>query len=228
MTIEFLCPNGHPIRCAEEQGGRAAKCPKCGVKFRVPRPEELSGEGLTRAAPLAVSSAAAPAEPQIEFLCPNGHRLFGPARLQGRPGQCPECGAKFRIPSYEEILDEDQTPAEQDLIQVSRQDEQSATGLVLEEPPQTEPLWDETMEGIGPLLVRLWQRKTENVILELELEDGSTLRPDRFLPASASGTHGLFATEEPDGTYTLTALAWNAIRRVQLRRLPGLPSDFES
>ena len=226
MTIEFLCPNGHAIRCADEQAGRAAKCPKCGVKFRIPKPEELTAGQPTTATALQTPPERVAAEEQIEFLCPNGHRLFGPARLQGRAGQCPECGARFRIPSYDEI-DEEETPAEQELIQVSRQDEQSATGLMLEEPPQTEPLWDETLEGIGQLLARLWTRKTEQSTLELELEDGSTLTPDRFLPASAAGTHGLFATEEPDGTYTLLAVAWSSVRRVRLRRLPALPSDFQ-
>lgn len=227
MSIEFLCPNGHAIRCAEEQAGRAAKCPKCGVKFRIPRLEELSANQPTKAAALASSPAQMAAEEQIEFLCPNGHRLFGPARLQGRPGQCPECGAKFRIPSYEDI-DEEEIPAEEDLIQISRYDEQTATGLVLQEPEQAEPLWDETLEGIGPLVARLWERKPQEGSLELELEDGSTLVPDRFLPASASSSHGLFANEEPDGTFLLTAVAWRSVRRVRLHRLPVLPSDFQS
>jgi hypothetical protein len=35
-VIEFLCPNNHRIRCPDEQAGRAAKCPKCGVKFLIP------------------------------------------------------------------------------------------------------------------------------------------------------------------------------------------------
>ena len=34
--IEFLCPNNHKIRCPDDQAGRAAKCPKCGVKFLIP------------------------------------------------------------------------------------------------------------------------------------------------------------------------------------------------
>ena len=28
--------NGHKIRCPEERAGLPAKCPKCGVKFRIP------------------------------------------------------------------------------------------------------------------------------------------------------------------------------------------------
>ena len=226
MTLEFLCPNGHPIRCGDEQAGRVARCPKCEVKFRIPKPEELTPGQLTTAVAIQKPPERPPDEEQIQFLCPNGHLLFGPRRLQGRAGQCPECGVKFRIPSYDEI-NEEETPAEQELIQVSRKDEQSATDIMLEQPPQTEPLWDDSLEGIGQLMVRLWERKTVDTPLELELEDGSTFTPDHFLPASAACTHGLFATEEPDGTYTLLAIAWSSIRRVHLRSLSTLPSDFQ-
>ncbi|MBN2580207.1 MAG: hypothetical protein JXB10_14555 [Pirellulales bacterium] len=40
--FEFLCPNGHCIRCSETLVGKAAKCPKCGAKFRIPDPQDLS------------------------------------------------------------------------------------------------------------------------------------------------------------------------------------------
>ena len=39
--IEFLCPNGHRIRCQAEHVGRGAKCPRCGVKFLVPAAPEV-------------------------------------------------------------------------------------------------------------------------------------------------------------------------------------------
>ncbi len=35
-TFEFLCPNGHKIKAAEEVSGQKAKCPECGERFRVP------------------------------------------------------------------------------------------------------------------------------------------------------------------------------------------------
>ena len=118
--IEFSCPKGHKIRCPKEKAGRPAKCPKCGVSFRIPTIEELGlGKSPVADASLAgeevtdvVSAPASPGgsgkqsaalaapskERQIEFLCPNGHHLHGPASLQGRPGECPECGSRFRIP----------------------------------------------------------------------------------------------------------------------------------
>lgn len=82
QTLEFVCPNGHQIRCPADQAGKVGKCPICGVKFRVPTLPQK--------------------EPQIEFLCPNGHHLHAPVSLQGQPGVCPECGSRFRIPVLQE------------------------------------------------------------------------------------------------------------------------------
>ena len=125
--IEFLCPEGHKIRCPAEKAGRPAKCPKCGVGFRIPTIEELGlGESTVADSSLAGEEVAdvrlhrtqcprhpaalagnppfrpTPPEGQIEFLCPNGHHLHGPSSLQGRAGECPECGSRFRIPIIEE------------------------------------------------------------------------------------------------------------------------------
>jgi hypothetical protein len=101
--------------------GKAAKCPRCGVKFRIPTTDDLGEQSPANPdsdvahAELSDSGvgsspgqAARPAqkEPQIEFLCPNGHHLHGPASLQGRPGACPECGSRFRIPILEEAAEE--------------------------------------------------------------------------------------------------------------------------
>jgi hypothetical protein len=53
------------------------------------------------------TSGAPPVPPTgdelIVFLCPNGHKLNGPARLAGKTGQCPHCGARFEIPFPEEV-----------------------------------------------------------------------------------------------------------------------------
>jgi len=135
-VIEFLCPNNHKIRCSEEQAGKPAKCPRCGVKFLIPGeaqagPGSSAGDtsvtspGPTEAAGLRLAGSSSggaassahprnkPKEPQIEFLCPNGHHLHGPASLQGHPGECPECGSRFRIPNYDELPTE--TPVEEEI-----------------------------------------------------------------------------------------------------------------
>jgi len=119
MVLRFLCPNGHKIHCPDTQAGRAAKCPHCSVRFRVPALGQSGGqaEALPSDAPAEAAAQRKPVrstkEPQIEFLCPNGHRLHGPSSLQGKPGQCPDCGSRFRIPIYDDVSDDEEL--EQDL-----------------------------------------------------------------------------------------------------------------
>jgi hypothetical protein len=50
-TFEFLCPNGHKIKAAEEVVGQKAKCPECGERFRVPDQFSGSGEESSAVAP---------------------------------------------------------------------------------------------------------------------------------------------------------------------------------
>lgn len=112
----------------------AARCPRCGAKFRIPTRDEIrAGQlqarraegpaaeaeraGAAAAGALAAEVALGPAttEDEIEFFCPNDHWLHGPANLQGQQGTCPQCGAEFRIPSldeWEEEVEELQESAE--------------------------------------------------------------------------------------------------------------------
>ena len=39
----------------------------------------------------------------IVFLCPNGHKLNGPATLKGKPGKCPHCDTRFLIPDDDDL-----------------------------------------------------------------------------------------------------------------------------
>jgi hypothetical protein len=115
MAIQFLCPGGHKIQCADDRAGQPAKCPKCGVKFRVPDLAELQASGGADAQPaepeggqLGAGDVPPGQEGQIEFLCPNGHHLHGPRSLEGTPGECPECAVRFLVPSCDEVSDEDE------------------------------------------------------------------------------------------------------------------------
>ena len=150
--IEFLCPNGHKIRCQADQAGHAAKCPRCGVRFRVPDAEDLAAFetvdsetpgtqpelGEPAAADLPASEPSpAKKERQIEFLCPNGHRLHGPASLQGRPGECPDCGSRFRIPTYDDISADEEAEREISLGRANQPEGSGAKKSAAGTPPPT-------------------------------------------------------------------------------------------
>jgi len=182
--FEFECPNHDPVKFTLEMCGHTAKCPKCGVRFDVPKLEEvremlgdqidatiekefknaeikyqefLKAKAAKRAQlekeakekaekeeaekekaeqeakekaereakekaekeakEKAEKEAKAkeevknfqekeleletenPVEEMISFLCPNGHQLEAPVSSAGKKGKCPECGAKFKVPS---------------------------------------------------------------------------------------------------------------------------------
>ena len=228
--IEFLCPNGHQIHCPDEQAGRAAKCPRCGVKFRVPQ------------------------LPEIEFLCPNGHRLHGPASQQGRPGECPECGCKFRVPTFDELPEEEEMLSEASLGGVDSSTAPSAQETHSpQEPPSPRieeigeieelsvPVAVTTLaveskgaesEAVAPAhplaatLSRLWAEKPSDGVVELHFPNGETVVADRFAEAMSQRQHGVFAVKERDGTYTLTVVAWDSVQRILVRGLDTLPGGI--
>ena len=251
--VQFLCPNGHRIHCPDDQAGRAAKCPKCGVAFKIP---SLDQPGTIAAAdsgsgPLKIGGdsavKAAVKEPQIEFLCPNGHRLHGPASMQGRAGQCPECGSKFRIPSYSDEISE-----EEELDQgVAMSGSAQAVGEMSVEPPlpisNHERLGDAGTPGNGldsgddqqqaavesppgrhdwePTFGDLWAQRTAGVVIEVCFQDGQTIVPEHYAP-DATGRQAIFAVKDSNGTYTLTAARWDSVVRVLVRGLKILPRSI--
>ena len=245
MVIQFLCPNGHKIHCPDDRAGKPARCPKCGAKFRVPDLEAEDEQGEDPRENEAGGSHAATAEEQIEFLCPNGHRLHGPASLQGKAGQCPECGSRFRVPSYDEVPDVgEQQPEQQisltdsdDLVTLQEAEaEDSAVGarrIVGGSGISPSSVGLAGASSVGPklhplaqLLAKLWEAKPQEAVVELHLNGGEKFVPQHFFKSVSYGSHGLFAVEESDGTYTLIAIAWDSVQRVQFRNLKRLPESL--
>jgi hypothetical protein len=273
--IEFLCPNEHKIRCPDEKAGRQAKCPKCGVSFRIPTPEELSvgvstiahaadGEqmaevgapaptGAIGLSPAALAAAPAPAahttERQIEFLCPNGHHLHGPASLQGRAGECPECGSRFRIPVIDEPEVEPEPLLEPQLAgdaEIPLEDDFSLSSgvrpadgaeplefLQVLDGPATGPAGIPAAAGyvaagvhpLATLFVELWAARDEGSRVEVHLESGSIIAPDGYMKSHSMRDHAVLVSKDPDGRSTVTIVPWNSIARIILRALKEVPGE---
>ncbi len=259
-VIEFLCPNGHRIRCQVEHAGRAAKCPRCGVKFRVPESADLnlasgdsdpnisgpdfSDSGVTGQSPPAPVGAAP--EPEIEFLCPNRHHLRGPASLQGKPGECPQCGSRFLIPDYDEVSTGEESPPPAGFVQTDTGYELGAGGPIAGANAASEMNNGRTSSGthaaptvaapaagsgsagqaMAALFVRLWRLRGEGMNIELRMHNGDILIPAQFIERMSQPSHGVFAVKEADGSTSLVVAAWESVERATLRGLSQLPKDL--
>lgn len=245
MVIEFLCPNGHKIRCADDRANRPAKCPKCGVKFYVPGPEESepSESGSWATAPVQASdspgsgSKTAPRD-QIEFLCPNGHRLWAAVALQGRPGQCPECGSKFHIPT---LADYEQRPParpapEDSVINLEDfaaaalgSDSSRQNGILPLSGSDARNLPQGPAAGPGPavrFLARLAQDLPEGARLELRTREGELFCPKQFAAKLCDSQTLVFSVPTEGNTHTLFVIPWQAVARIEIRGIKELPKDF--
>lgn len=243
MVIRFLCPNGHNVHAPDEHAGRNAKCPHCGAKFQIPTPSKVEKLPEEPTSEPASETPVAPVEkePQIEFLCPNGHRLHGPASLQGRPGECPECGSRFRIPSYTEDVSEEENVEQEigiggvdgdnsavDLDQLGEAAQTAEADYQLDVGDRATPPPVPQVAAIHPwadLLATLWRQHSPGSVIEVLLCDGEAIIPDRFSTAEG-GSLAVFAVKNSNGTYTVTAVTWDSISRVLLRGLKKLPEEI--
>jgi hypothetical protein len=256
MVIRFLCPNGHKIHCPESLAGQPAKCPACGVRFLVPSagdeaavssqqpPDQAdvlparvasTGSSLLGGLVSGVAAGHATAADEIEFLCPNNHLLHGKAAMQGRPGICPQCQSKFRIPTYD-TWEAPRGDAPQQPTFASAALSPPATPYA-PMPDSAVPLGQEglptalhfggvagaeTPHPLAALFPRLWAYKSLGASMEIQYGDGNRLIPDRFATALSQGSHGVFAVDDTTGTFTITAVDWAAVHAIVLRNVKKL------
>ena len=244
MVIEFLCPQGHKIRCSDDRVGKPAKCPKCGVKFYVPSPDDdLSDSDAWATAPAETSNTPASGstgtlKDQIEFLCPNGHRVWAPLALQGRAGQCPDCGSRFHIPTladYEEtpldIVSSEDSVVNLDPLNVIQGNgsslRQGSTPLRLQDgrgQPGTDATErsDEMVDFLADLVADL----PEGTAVELHTTDGHKYVPERFAKRLCDAGRLAFSTKADGEAHNLVVLPWPSIGRIEIFGLRQLPLEF--
>jgi hypothetical protein len=197
----------------------------------------------TPAASNAEKQAGGKAEESIVFLCPNGHKLNAPARLQGHAGQCPHCGAKFRIPLPDEPHHEgdessEASPADNEFGQADADNGQpieafdlaSLTAPAPATPAAGKPDEVEGMSAdshpLARLVSRLWSEREHGGIVELHLTGGAMIVPEWFERRLSQHSHGLFAVQAADGTVTMTIVPWDSVSRVVVRGVVGLPDGM--
>lgn len=187
------------------------------------------------------------ADQKLVFLCPAGHQLHGPLSLAGRAGQCPHCGARFRIPTLEEMAAAAEGPAEPAQVAPAEPENEfipppaeEFTGELLED---VEILDDELTDGIGhegaasklpiegrhPTAVafeELWPLHGPSVTVEIYLKQNQTLVPVRYARELSQGAVGVFAARDEQGRFTLQVVPWDEVCRVEIRGVTELPDRW--
>jgi DNA-directed RNA polymerase subunit RPC12/RpoP len=204
--IEFACPNGHRLHGPRSLAGAPAQCPECGVHFRIPASEEFAGREAEVAKPevaLADSTEGTDAADQREesgiALPPGGQEAASPQEPQAAEVASSATGGG---------------PG---LAAVPR-------AVPVAVPVQGHPVT--SVHPLADLLSRLWPERGRGAVIELHLSDGQTLVPASFSPGLSLGNVGVFALTEPDGSHTVTAVAWDRVARLVVRGVGQLPDGF--
>lgn len=234
--IVFFCPNGHRLVVAEAHAGKRGRCDKtgCGLPVVIPsRPsvEQAAVAGIAQAVDEPVADAAGPDEEaeaeagdaavaeDISAAFPAADREMtaapGGAQAAGEPADEPAGGAAWQFNGGGEdaggIAD----------VEAAAPATASWGGL-----DGAEPEGEAFDNPTARLVARLWVEREHGGVVELHLTGGSVILPEWYESRWSRGTHGLFASQAADGSITLTAVAWEAIQKVVVRQVQGLPDGM--
>lgn len=162
----------------------------------------------------------------IEFFCPNGHHIRVDAALAGKSGPCSKCGTRVTIPKAGDPPGDDMPVLEVELqpieapVPVGAAAEPDLSSLHMAEPSSEEP-WHPSAD----LVSRLWAEREHGGVVEVHHADG-VIVPEWYDVAWSRGTYGLFGSQAADGTVTITAVAWDSVKKVIVRGVKTLPADM--
>lgn len=240
--IVFYCPNGHRLVVAEAHAGKRGRCDKagCGVAVVIPaRPpaeqaafagiEEATGEPAADEAPEAeAADAEAGAGLPAVFPALDTGEAAAHDAAEGNADQTEDAAAEQAEPAAGDAVDwqftgvaGDTGGAEAGVVEEATSPAASWGGF-----DGAEPDGDSFDNPTARLVARLWVERDHGGVVELHLTGGSVILPEWYESRWSRGTHGLFASQAPDGSITLTAVAWEAIQKVVVRQVQGLPDGM--
>lgn len=206
--IVFRCPNGHRIVVPASQAGKRGACSKCRIPVTIP-----TAGGGKGGSPVPSPTPTPPEIPAVEI---------GP--VEAMPAAADEAVAGPPVgPEPPAVAEEENWsfiggPSEGPVV--------SGSGTAWTAAEPTPGLDAEGGNPTSVLVARLWAERQHGGIIELHLDGGSVILPEWYDVAWSRGTHGLFASQAADGSVTLTAVAWDTVRKVVVRQLSEVPDDM--
>lgn len=222
--IEFFCPNGHRIRVDASLAGKSGPCSKCGVRVTIP------------SASTSAESAAKPFEPTPE---PSEPAPIFSESLPEPPSEEQDNPLAFDVPlaptTGMPLTDMPLTdmPLEAPFVEVPTAVAEPSPDVPVP-PPAADDLFgvqttdasaDAPWHPSADLVARLWAEREHGGVVEVHHADG-VIVPNWYDVTWSRGTHGVFGSQAADGTVTITALAWDAVKKVIVRGVKTLPADM--
>ncbi|MFM8890907.1 MAG: hypothetical protein ACKOTB_04640 [Planctomycetia bacterium] len=210
--IVFRCRNGHRIVAKAAMAGQRGKCSKCGVSVNIPTQREPDQPvGVAVEEPQAVGP-------------PDGSESEG-ADLPADAATAAAAAESGPSSSHVDMF--------AGLADVGDGRESSPGGIELSSSGSAPSAADVLpAQGAGAahstvaLVTRLFDEAQQGAIVELHIEGGSVILPEFFDSRWSTGSHGLFASRAADGTITMTAVAWDAVQKIVVRQVDGLPDGL--
>ncbi|MFM7108226.1 MAG: hypothetical protein ACKOZU_06445 [Planctomycetaceae bacterium] len=209
--IIFFCSKGHRIVVDASLAGKRGNCSKqgCGVPVAIPippglevRPEEVRSEPAEMAADVPAEVESRPEEAAVP---PPIVDVGAPPPSAGPPAAGSE-------PLW-------------DFVGGAATAAAPAAGV-----PEAAVDWaidvGEIDHPTARLVARLWQERSHGGVVEVHLAGGGVILPEFYDPRWSCGDHAVFAALAPDGTVTLTAVAWDQVQRVVVRQVQGKPDGM--
>jgi hypothetical protein len=202
-VIAFRCPNGHVIRVPAHLAGKKGRCPHCKTPMTIPVPPG-SSQGVN--------------PPNVNPLDDNP---LNDDLLVGNP-----LAADPREPdSLDDLVSAEGGSLEEIPLLEAEPVALQAEAVPMESPAQRVEVDDAPWHPTADLVARLWAEREHGGHVEVHHAEG-VIVPDWYDVTWSRGTHGVFGSQAPDGTVTITAVAWSAVQRVLVRQVQTLPADM--
>lgn len=211
--IVFRCRNGHRIVVKAAMAGQRGKCSKCGVSVNIPterEPQQPAGASVEEPQAVAPPDGADGEGADL----PADSAVPAPSAAESGP-------SSSHVDMFAGLADVgDGRESSPGGIELSASGSAPSAADML--PPQAPGSANSTVA----LVTRLFDETQQGGIVELHIDGGSVILPEFFDSRWSTGSHGLFASRAADGTITLTAVAWDAVQKIVVRQVDGLPDGL--
>ncbi len=80
--------------------------------------------------------------------------------------------------------------------------------------------------GLAEAFKELWPQRAHGMVVQLHLRGGSVIAPDRYSFEASTDRYAIVAVKEADGTFVVSAVAWEHVERISVQGMKFLPDEL--